>query len=149
MSTVDTPPLPDGDQRERPVPAARRRLVLAAVAGFVLGACVIGLLWTLAGQRGGADEDAAAACSAFYRAGRIPDTTGGAGAAQFTRMADDSVDRIAAAFSLAKAASAFNSTYQPLAQSLGNVNLMVASGRFDDRGAQADVIRVQELCARG
>ncbi|MBB4687043.1 hypothetical protein [Amycolatopsis jiangsuensis] len=133
----------------RSVPTSRRPLVFAAVAGFVLGVCVVGLLWTLSGQRGGADEDAAAACDAFSRAGRLPDTTGGYDAAQFTRLADDAVDRVAGATALAKAAAAFNDTYQPLARSLENVNRMVLRSRFDDRVAQADVIRVQQLCARG
>ncbi|GAA3536303.1 hypothetical protein GCM10022222_19990 [Amycolatopsis ultiminotia] len=148
MSAIDIPP-PADDKPGHPAPASRRPVVLAAIAGFVLGACVLGLLWGLAGQRGGADEDAVAACESFYRAGRLPDTTGGYDPAQFTRLSDDTIHRVTAARELAKAAAAFNDSYQPLAQSLENVNRMVLSGRFDNPAAQHDVIRVQQLCARG
>jgi len=151
MTALETPAPPDGDQSAEtaPEPSARRPIVLAVVVGFVLGASVLGLLWGLSGQRAGANVDAAAACAAFSRAGRIPNTVGGAGAAQFTRMSDDAVHRVAGAAELAKAAATFDGGYQPLAQSLGTVNQMVASGRFDNAAAQADVMQVQQLCERG
>ncbi|MGW7533681.1 hypothetical protein [Amycolatopsis sp. NPDC054798] len=152
MTALDTPPLPDDDrdtELESPPPAARRPLVLAAVAGFVLGGCVLGLLWGLSGQRTGANVDAAAACAAFARAGRIPDTTGGVDAAQFTRMSDDAVHRVTGAMELAKAAATFDGNYQPLAKSLDAVNKMVLSSRFDNRDGQAAVVQVEQLCARG
>ncbi|WP_033292091.1 hypothetical protein [Amycolatopsis jejuensis] len=150
MTALDTPPLPDDDEStETEAPKSRRPLVLAAVAGFVLGTCVVGLLWGLSGQRAGANVDAAAACESFSRAGRIPDTTGGYDPTQFTRMSDDSVHRITAALELARAAATFDGGYQPLAQSLDGVNRMVLSSRFDNPERQADVVRVQQLCARG
>lgn len=154
MTALDTPPLPDDDRDtdpdlEPPPPASRRPLVIAAVAGFVLGGCVLGLLWGLSGQRAGANVDAAAACAAFSRAGHIPDTTGGVDAAQFTRMSDDAVHRVTGATELAKAAATFDGNYQPLAKSLDAVNKMVLSSRFDNRDGQAAVVQVEQLCARG
>ncbi|GAB3356234.1 hypothetical protein [Amycolatopsis echigonensis] len=154
MTALDTPPLPDDDRDtdpdlEPPPPASRRPLVIAAIAGFVLGGCVLGLLWGLSGQRAGANVDAAAACAAFSRAGHIPDTTGGVDAAQFTRMSDDAVHRVTGATELAKAAATFDGNYQPLAKSLDAVNKMVLSSRFDNRDGQAAVVQVEQLCARG
>jgi hypothetical protein len=52
----------------------RRPLVLAGVAGFTIGATVIGLLWGLSGSADGAAEDARAACAALSRAGPLPST---------------------------------------------------------------------------
>ncbi|WP_406640011.1 hypothetical protein [Amycolatopsis sp. WGS_07] len=152
MRTLDTPPLPDDDrdtELESPPPAARRPIVLATVAGFVLGGCVLGLLWGLSGQRTGANVDAAAACAAFARVGRIPDTTDGVDAAQFIRMSDDAVHRVTGAMELAKAAATFDGNYQPLAKALDTVNKMVLSSRFDNREQQAAVVQVEQLCARG
>ncbi|MEV4595949.1 hypothetical protein AB0K15_00935 [Amycolatopsis sp. NPDC049253] len=164
MTALDTPPLPDDDRQapqtdsadqadtpDNPEPAekSRRPLVLAAAVGFAIGICVTGLLWGLSGQRGGANVDAAAACDAFNRAGHLPDTTSGYDPAAFTRLADDAAHRITAAYELAQAAAAFDGQYQPLAQSLAGVNGMVLSGRFDSRSGQDDIIRVQQLCARG
>ncbi|MFI5615433.1 hypothetical protein [Amycolatopsis sp. NPDC051903] len=119
------------------------------MAGFAIGVCVTGLLWGLSGQRGGGDVDAQAACDSFSRAGRLPDTTGGYDPTAFTRLADDSAHRVEAAYQLAQAAAAFDGKYQPLAQSLGGVTGMVLSGHFDSRSGQADVVRTQQLCARG
>ncbi|WP_020663421.1 hypothetical protein [Amycolatopsis benzoatilytica] len=154
MTAIETPSLPDDDHGaeaapEPSAPASRRRIVAAVVAGFALGASVVGLLWGLAGQRQGANVDAAAACAAFYRAGRIPNTVGGADAAQFTRMSDDAVHRVTGAAELGKAAATFDGAYQQLAQNLDAVNRMVLSSRFDDAAAQADIMQVQQLCARG
>ncbi|WIX80532.1 hypothetical protein QRX50_07110 [Amycolatopsis carbonis] len=164
MTALDTPPLPDDDRQAPlgdtadsvdtpgdPAPAerSRRPLVLAAAAGFAIGICVTGLLWGLSGQRGGANVDAVAACDAFDRAGHLPDTTSGYDPAAFTRLSDDAAHRITAAYELAQAAAAFDGQYQPLAQSLAGVNGMVLSGRFDSRSGQDDIIRIQQLCARG
>ncbi|MGW4482798.1 hypothetical protein ACWEOE_03065 [Amycolatopsis sp. NPDC004368] len=158
MTALDTPPLPDDDRQDPEVDdetaetaaaKSRRPLVLAAAVGFAIGICVTGLLWGLSGQRGGANVDAAAACDAFARAGHLPDTTAGYDPTSLTRLADDAVHRIAAAAELAQAAAAYNGDYQPLAQSLAAVNTMVVSGRFDSRSGQEDIIRVQQLCARG
>ncbi|MEU4669897.1 hypothetical protein AB0F91_18400 [Amycolatopsis sp. NPDC023774] len=167
MTALDTPPLPDDDRQtpqadradranqadtsDSPEPAerSRRPLVLAATAGFTIGILITGLLWGLSGQRGGANVDAAAACDAFNRAGHLPDTTSGYDATAFTRLADDAAHRMTAAYELAQAAAAFDGQYQPLAQSLAGVNGMVLSGRFDSRSGQDDIIRVQQLCARG
>ncbi|MEW2500119.1 MULTISPECIES: hypothetical protein [unclassified Amycolatopsis] len=164
MTALDTPPLPDDDRRtpqvdkaetadpqDTPAPPgnSRRPLVLAATAGFTIGILITGLLWGLSGQRGGANVDAAAACDAFARAGHLPDTTSGYDPAAFTRLSDDSAHRITAAYELAQAAAAFDGQYQPLAQSLAGVNGMVLSGRFDSRSGQDDIIRIQQLCARG
>ncbi|HWD03061.1 MAG TPA: hypothetical protein VG674_11485 [Amycolatopsis sp.] len=154
MTALDTSPLPDDDRETEAEPGpepqkSRRPLVLAAVAGFVIGVCVTGLLWGLSGQRGGADVDAQAACQSFDRAGRLPDTTGGYDPTAFTRLADDAAHRIQAAYQLAQAAAAFDGNYRPLAQSLGGVNSMVLSGRFDSRSGQADIVRTQQLCAMG
>ncbi|WP_328605675.1 hypothetical protein OG943_37650 [Amycolatopsis sp. NBC_00345] len=153
MTTLDTPPLPNDDRPaedlEREASRTRRPLVLAAVAGFILGCCVLGLLWALSGQRGGANDDALAACQSLHRAGRLPDTTGGYDAAAFTRVSDDSVHRVTAAFELAQAAADSDGRYQPLAQSLGTVNRMVLTSRFDSVAGQAAIVTVQQLCARG
>lgn len=153
MTTLDTPPLPNDDRPaedlDQETARTRRPLVLAAVAGFVLGCCVLGLLWALSGQRGGANDDALAACQSLHRAGRLPDTTGGYDAAAFTRISDDNVHRVTAASELAQAAADSDGRYQPLAQSLGTVNKMVLTSRFDSVAGQAAVITVQQLCARG
>jgi hypothetical protein len=159
MTTLDSPSLPDDDRQtgdpdqtddlDEKAPRARRPLVLAAVAGFVLGCCVLGLLWALSGQRGGANDDALAACQSLYRAGHLPDTTGGYDAAAFTRLSDDSVHRVAAAYELAQAAADSDGRYQPLAQGLGTVNRMVVTSRFDSVAGQAAIVTVQQLCARG
>ncbi|MET7997629.1 hypothetical protein ABZU76_42780 [Amycolatopsis sp. NPDC005232] len=164
MTALDTPPLPD-DDRQNPAAAttdsadtadnparaekSRRPLVLAAASGFAIGILITGLLWGLSGQRGGANVDAAAACDAFNRAGHLPDTTSGYDPTAFTRLADDAAHRITAAYELAQAAAAFDGQYQPLAQSLAGVNGMVLSGRFDSQSGQDDIIRIQQLCARG
>ncbi|MDT8910305.1 hypothetical protein [Amycolatopsis sp. PS_44_ISF1] len=152
MATLDALPRPDDDRRtEDPeaVSRERRPLVLATVAGFVLGLCVLGLLWTLSGQRGGANDDALAACQSLHRAGRLPDTTGGYSAAAFTRISDDSRHRVTAAYELAQAAADSDGRYQPLAQSLGTVNQMVQASRYDSVAGQSAIITVQQLCARG
>src|SRR5438128_1487540 len=56
-------------------PQSRRMLVLCAVAGFVLGGGIFGLLWGLSGVHAGALDDALAACQALDRVGELPDTS--------------------------------------------------------------------------
>jgi hypothetical protein len=103
----------------------RRPLVLAGVAGFTIGATVIGLLWGLSGSADGAAEDARAACAALSRAGPLPPTYTAEAA-----LGAGVVRHIVAARELATAASEENSLYQDLADHLDGVSRMVISLNF-------------------
>lgn len=137
-------------QTGEPVEAqpSRRLPVLCAVAGFVVGASVLGLLWGLSGVHAGALEDAQAACQALDRVGEIPDTTQSSTPTRTQGLSTERLHRMTAARELSAAAAAVNSVYQPLADHIDGVSRMVFSLHFNDISGQRHVVQAQELCAR-
>jgi len=129
-------------------PPSRRPLVLCAVAGFVVGSSVLGLLWGLSGVHAGALEDAKAACEALDRVGDIPDTTQSANPARTPGLSTERLHRMTAARELSAAAAAVNSAYQPLADHIDGVSRMVFSLHFNDISGHRHLAQAQELCAR-
>ncbi|WP_020668905.1 hypothetical protein [Amycolatopsis nigrescens] len=130
------------DQVPEPGPS-RRPLVLAALAGFVLGSGVLGLLWSLSGPSPGPAEDARAACGALTRAGGLPEPGEGRAALQ-----PGALRQITAARELATAAAELNATYGALADHLDGVSRMVVSLNFADAGGRRHLAKAQELCSR-
>jgi len=129
-------------------PPSRRPLVLCALAGFVVGSSVLGLLWGLSGVHAGALEDAKAACEALDRVGDIPDTTQSSTPTLAQGLSTERLHRMTAARELAAAAAAVNGAYQPLADHIDGVSRMVFSLHFNDISGQRHLVEAQELCAR-
>jgi hypothetical protein len=157
MRTVDpgtgTDADPDFDEspaepEATPPPPARRLLVLCAVAGFVLGGSVLGLLWGLSGVHAGALEDAVAACQALDRVGELPDTSRDAQPALTPGLSSERLHRMMAARELAAAAAQVNANYQPLADHIDGVSRMVLSLHFNDLSGQRHLTQAKEICGR-
>lgn len=143
MQTSDTE-----SDRESAEPS-RRPLVFTAVAGFVLGAGVLGMLWALSGVNAGALEDAQDACQALARIGSIPDTTGsGADDRSVAMLAPEVLHRMTAARELAAAAAAADDSYRPLAEHIDGVSRMVFSLHFNQIAGQRHLVQAEQLCAR-
>ncbi|WP_284749988.1 hypothetical protein [Amycolatopsis sp. RTGN1] len=129
-------------------PQSRRMLVLCAVAGFVLGGGVLGLLWGLSGVHAGALDDALAACQALDRVGELPDTSRDAQPSLTPGLTPERLHRMTAARELSAAAAQVNATYQPLADHIDGVSRMVLSLHFNDISGQRHLVQAQELCGR-
>ncbi|WP_409489342.1 hypothetical protein [Amycolatopsis sp. cmx-11-12] len=128
---------------------SRRPQVLTAVAGFVIGASVIGMLWALSGVNAGALEDAQDACSALARVGTIPDTTDAApGDRTVAVLAPEILHRMTAARELSAAAAAANGTYRPLAEHIDGVSRMVFSLHFNQVSGQRHLAQAEQLCTQ-
>ena len=141
--------VPEETSAEPAVPTASRRLpVLCAIAGFVVGSSVLGLLWGLSGVHAGALEDAKAACEALDRVGDLPDTSRSTTPALTPSLAPERLHRMTAARELSAAAAQVNSAYQPLADHIDGVSRMVLSLHFNDISGQRHLTQAQELCAR-
>jgi hypothetical protein len=131
-----------------PVPRPRRMLVLSAVAGFVLGGGVLGLLWGLSGVHAGALDDALAACQALDRVGELPDTSRDAQPSLVQGLTPERLHRMTAARELSAAAAQVNATYQPLADHIDGVTRMVLSLHFNDVSGQRHLAQAREICGR-
>ncbi|WP_329053233.1 hypothetical protein OG738_10580 [Amycolatopsis sp. NBC_01488] len=141
---------PPGEAEEvKPAPPpSRRLLVLCAVAGFVLGGGVLGLLWGLSGVHAGALDDALAACQALDRVGELPDTSRDAQPSLTPGLTPERLHRMTAARELSAAAAQVNANYQPLADHIDGVSRMVLSLHFNDISGQRHLVQAQEICAR-
>ncbi|MEU7787100.1 MULTISPECIES: hypothetical protein [unclassified Amycolatopsis] len=158
MRTVDpgtgTDAVPDFEESpaETGEPAApqpsRRLLVLCAVAGFVLGGSVLGLLWGLSGVHAGALDDAVAACQALDRVGELPDTSRDAQPSLTPGLSAERLQRMTAARALSAAAAQVNANYQPLADHIDGVSRMVLSLHFNDISGQRHLTEAKEICGR-
>jgi hypothetical protein len=157
MRTVDTgtDASPDFDEPSAETtevaaapPPSRRLLVLSAVAGFVLGGGVLGLLWGLSGVHAGALDDALAACQALDRVGELPDTSRDAQPSLTPGLSGERLHRMTAARELAAAAAQVNDTYQPLADHIDGVSRMVLSLHFNDLSGQRHLVQAKEICGR-
>ncbi len=142
---------PDFDESpagSSPPAPSRRLLVLCAVAGFVLGGSVLGLLWGLSGVHAGALEDAVAACQALDRVGELPDTSRDTQPALTPGLSSERLHRMVAARELSAAAAQVNANYQPLADHIDGVSRMVLSLHFNDISGQRHLTQAKEICAR-
>ena len=157
MRTVDpgtgTDADPDFDESSeeaeaKPPPPSRRLLVLSAVAGFVLGGSVLGLLWGLSGVHAGALEDAVAACQALDRVGELPDTSRDTQPSLTPSLSSERLHRMMAARELSAAAAQVNANYQPLADHVDGVSRMVLSLHFNDISGQRHLTEAKEICGR-
>ncbi len=157
MRTVDpgtgTDADPDFDESSEEAeakspPPSRRLLVLCAVAGFVLGGSVLGLLWGLSGVHAGALDDAVAACQALDRVGELPDTSRDAQPSLTPSLSSERLHRMMAARELAAAAAQVNANYQPLADHIDGVSRMVLSLHFNDISGQRHLTEAKEICGR-
>ncbi|WP_103355092.1 hypothetical protein [Amycolatopsis sp. CA-128772] len=155
MYTVDpgtgTDADPDFDESSAepsPPPPSRRLLVLCAVAGFVLGGSVLGLLWGLSGVHAGALDDAVAACQALDRVGELPDTSQDAQPSLTPGLTSERLHRMMAARELSAAAAQVNANYQPLADHIDGVSRMVLSLHFNDISGQRHLTQAKEICGR-
>jgi hypothetical protein len=138
----------DSGEAAAPVPQSRRMLVLCAVAGFVLGGGVLGLLWSLSGVHAGALDDALAACQSLDRVGELPDTSRDAQPSLTPGLTPERLHRMTAARELSAAAAQVNATYQPLADHIDGVSRMVLSLHFNDISGQRHLVQAQEICGR-
>ncbi len=141
-------PSTESGEVEAPPPQSRRMLVLCAIAGFVLGGGVLGLLWGLSGVHAGALDDALAACQALDRVGELPDTSRDAQPSLTPGLTPERLHRMTAARELSAAAAQVNATYQPLADHIDGVSRMVLSLHFNDISGQRHLVQAQELCGR-
>jgi hypothetical protein len=140
---------PTESEEVKAVPAqSRRMLVLCAVAGFVLGGGVLGLLWSLSGVHAGALDDALAACQALDRVGELPDTSRDAQPSLTPGLTPERLHRMTAARELSAAAAQVNAAYQPLADHIDGISRMVLSLHFNDISGQRHVVQAQEICGR-
>ncbi len=138
---------PDSDRQ--PAQPSRRPQVVTAVAGFVIGAGVIGMLWALSGVDAGALEDAQDACQALARVGTIPDTTEAAPDERTVPvLAPEVLHRMTAARELSAAAAAAQETYKPLAEHIDGVSRMVFSLHFNEIAGQRHLARAEQLCTQ-
>ncbi|MFF5077875.1 hypothetical protein ACFY36_12540 [Actinoplanes sp. NPDC000266] len=123
-ATID--PLPLYEQE-----APRRRtgslpLLLTGIAGLVVGALAVGVVWAASSSFGGdesnADADVQASCAILDR---LPDT--------WTRDTFDlaNTNRLAAAYALAASAAKDDSRYQALAQAGQNAHQASLTFQFD------------------
>ncbi|MDQ7803920.1 hypothetical protein Q5425_09255 [Amycolatopsis sp. A133] len=148
---TDADPDPDFDEpsaESTPPSPSRRLAVLCAVAGFVLGGSVLGLLWGLSGVHAGALEDAVAACQALDRVGELPDTSRDAQPSLTPGLSSERLHRMVAARELSAAAAQVNANYQPLADHIDGVSRMVLSLHFNDISGQRHLTEAKEICGR-
>lgn len=141
-------PSAESEEVKAAPPQSRRLLVLCAVAGFVLGGGVLGLLWGLSGVHAGALDDALAACQALDRVGDLPDTSRDAQPSLTPGLTPERLHRMTAARELSAAAAQVNATYQPLADHIDGVARMVLSLHFNDISGQRHLVQAQEICGR-
>ncbi|MDS0132896.1 MULTISPECIES: hypothetical protein [unclassified Amycolatopsis] len=139
---------PSEEAEVKPPPPARRLLVLCAVAGFVLGGSVLGLLWGLSGVHAGALDDAVAACQALDRVGELPDTSRDTQPSLTPALSGERLHRMVAARELSAAAAQVNANYQPLADHIDGVSRMVLSLHFNDISGQRHLTEAKEICGR-
>jgi hypothetical protein len=144
----DESPAESGEVVATAVAPSRRMLVLATVAGFVLGSSVLGLLWALSGVHAGALEDAVAACQALDRVGELPDTSRDAHPSLTPSLSSERLHRMTAARELSAAAAQVNQNYQELADHIDGVSRMVFSLHFSDLAGQRHLVQAKEICAR-
>jgi hypothetical protein len=124
-------------------------MVVGGVAGFVIGATLIGVLWGVSGAHAGANDDAVAACEALDRSGDLPVTVEGDGkVVGVTILGDGLVSRVSAARDLAAAAAAANPNYQELANHIDSVARMVISLHFNDVSGHWHFEQAKQICAR-
>ncbi|WP_233157048.1 MULTISPECIES: hypothetical protein [Amycolatopsis] len=121
--------------------AARRRLVLAGVAGFVVGAGMIGVLWASTTAVSGPTADAKAACAALSRAQPLPEGRVGRGT-----LEPGVLQHIMAADALASAAAEVSSTYDDLADHIDGVRRMALSLNFADPNGRRHLAQAREIC---
>lgn len=121
--------------------ATRRRLVLVGVAGFAVGAGLIGVLWASTTAVSGPTADAKAACAALARAEPLPEGRVGRGS-----LEPGVLEHIMAADSLASAAAELSSTYGELATHIEGVRRMTLSLNFADPNGRRHLAQARELC---
>jgi hypothetical protein len=141
-------PSTESEEVKTTPPPSRRMLVLCAVAGFVLGGGVLGLLWSLSGVHAGALDDALAACQSLDRVGELPDTSRDAQPSLTPGLTPERLHRMTAARELSAAAAQVNAAYQPLADHIDGVSRMVLSLHFNDISGQRHLAQAQEICGR-
>ncbi|NKQ53464.1 hypothetical protein HFP15_11290 [Amycolatopsis sp. K13G38] len=134
----ETSPEETADER------SRRPYVVGAVAGFVIGASVIGLLWAVSGAGDGAAEDARAACAALAKVVQsLPsDRT------QQAALPSGVVSHAIAARELSAAAADGSAVYEDLADHLDGVSRMVISLNLADPAGRHDLTLALQDCAR-
>jgi hypothetical protein len=115
-----------------------RTVVLAAVAGLVVGGGGVALAWALTGKSAatGTDADAQAVCGIL---GRTPDPT------NFDQFGLPSAERWAAAANLADAVAAANSRYKPLANALAEAHTAVE--QLNLPAVRAAAGKARQICA--
>jgi hypothetical protein len=138
MADDPTPTPPTGMVLPPPVPP-RRTVMLAVLAGLLVGAAVIGATWWITSRtpdRSPADTDALAACTAVQGA-RVP-----------TQQDVDRTDlgRWQAASQLADGASRVDGQYQGLADALSAVSHSLEVYDFGSRKYQDAAVTAQDLC---
>ncbi|NIH77484.1 hypothetical protein [Amycolatopsis viridis] len=121
--------------------AGRRRLVLAAVAGFALGAGLIGVLWASATAVSDPTADAKAACAALDRAQPLPE-----GRVDRGSLNPAVLQHVMAADDLAAAAAELSATYHDLADHIDGVRRMVLSLNFADPNGRHHLAQAQAIC---
>ncbi|HEV7978056.1 hypothetical protein [Amycolatopsis sp.] len=127
----------------------RRPMVVGGLAGFAVGATLIGVLWGVSDAHAGANEDAVAACEALDRSGDLPVTVEGDGKVVGAALLGDGlVSRISAARELAASAAAANPNYQELADHIDSVARMVISLHFNDLSGHRHYEQAKQICAR-
>ena len=135
----------DDEAPEAGEPAsARRPLVLAGVAGFVVGASVIGLLWGVSGAADGAAEDARAACAALAKV--VPELP--TAYVSQAAVAPGVIRHTIAARELSAAAAEESAVYEDLADHLDGVSRMVISLNFADSAGRRHLTLAQQFCTR-
>ncbi|HVW40446.1 MAG TPA: hypothetical protein VHC18_03755 [Amycolatopsis sp.] len=133
----------DDEAPEAGEPAASRRpQVLAGVAGFVVGASVIGMLWAVSGAGDEAADDARAACAALSRL--VPDLP--AAYVSQAAVAPGVIRHAVAARELSAAAADESAVYQDLADHLDGVSRMVISLNFADPAGRRHLAQAQQFC---
>ncbi|AXB45920.1 hypothetical protein [Amycolatopsis albispora] len=133
-----------GDDEAGPTTQLSKGQVLAGVIGFVLGGSVLGALWALSGSETGPASDARAACAALARIEGLSDTSGPVSGRS---LPPGTLDRLAAAKSLAEAAAELQPAYEQLADHVDGVHRMVVSLNFD-AGGRWHLDQATEICSR-
>ncbi|WP_250034825.1 hypothetical protein [Paractinoplanes maris] len=134
------PPTVPPEAAPEAAPRPSRPWLLAGVAGVVIGALVVGILWaasSFAGSRGDDDgaEDAAAACGVFAR---VPD--------DWSRetVTEANTYQLGGAIALAQAAGERDAGYGTLATQAQQVQQAVVSFDFDR--VEQLVVDVRNTC---
>jgi hypothetical protein len=146
MHTVNS-----ADATERagePDTRSRRPLVVAGIAGFLIGSGVLGVLWAASGVQISSGQDASAACAAFDRIGTLPGPTGNDTPLGGSVLEPGVIHRMTAARELSAAAAEANPAYQTLSDDIEGVNDMISNLRFNDPAGQQALAAAKQFCTR-